>query len=175
MTKWIIDPDHSVAAFAVRHMMIANVRGQFSKVTGIVHLDDDDITRSSVEVTIEVAGITTGIPKRDDHLRSADFFDAANFPTITFKSSHVGLTGLSSCKVLGDVTIRGITHPVLMDVNFLGPVKSPFGETSMGFTATTEINREDFNVMWNEPMEKGGVMAGKEVQIILDVEADLAE
>lgn len=174
MTKWIIDPDHTVAAFSIRHMMIAHVRGQCNKVNGTLHLDADDMTRSSVDVTIDVKGLTTGIRKRDEHLQSADFFDAENHPVITFKSTRVELTGINSCRATGDLTIRGITRPVLLDVDFTGPIKSPYGETSMGFSARTEINRYDFNVSWNEPMEKGGLMVGKHASVTIDGEADLS-
>lgn len=175
MTKWIVDPDHSVAAFSIRHMMISTVRGQCNSVHGAIHLDSDDLTRSSVEVTIDVKSLTTGIKKRDEHLHSPDFFDAENHPTIIFKSTRIEPTAVNSCKVTGDLTIRSITRPVTLNVDFVGPIKSPYGETSMGFSARTEVNREDFNVLWNEPVEKGGVMVGKFARLFLEVEADLAE
>jgi polyisoprenoid-binding protein YceI len=175
MSQWIIDPDHSVVAFAIRHMMIAFVRGQFNKVTGTIRFDPEDITRSSVEMEIEVASLTTGIKKRDEHLLSADFFEAEKYPKINFRSTKIEKTGTNSGKVTGDVTIHGITRPVTLEVNFFGPVKSPFGETSMGLTAMTVLNREAFGIMWNEPIEKGGLMVGRDVELTIDIEADLAE
>jgi polyisoprenoid-binding protein YceI len=173
MSEWMIDADHSVAAFFIRHMMIANVRGQFNKMSGFININEDDITKSSMELTIDVASITTGIQKRDDHLRSADFFDVDKFPEMTFKSKSIVLTGINNAKITGDMTIHGVTNEIIFDVTFLGPVNSPFGETTMGFSAATEINREDFGMMWNEKMEKGEIMLGREVQIMVDLEADL--
>ncbi len=178
MAKWIIDPDHSVAAFAIRHLMVANVRGQFNNVTGTIEFDPKRPGNSSVTASIEVASLTTGIRKRDDHVLSPDFFDAEKFPEITFRSTKIEITGDNTGKVEGDLTIRGITHPATLSVEFFGPVKVPEdfgGETTIGFSAQTRINREDFNVMWNVPLEGGGVMVGNEVEIALDVEADLEE
>jgi len=178
MTKWKIDPDHSVAAFAIRHLMVANVRGQFNNVTGMIEFDPKKPGKSSVAASIEVSSLTTGIRKRDDHVLSADFFDAQKFPEITFRSTNVEITGDNAGKVEGDLTIRGITRPVTLSVEFFGPVKVPEdfgGETTIGFSAQTRINREDFQVMWNVPLEGGGVMVGHEVEINLDIEADLEE
>lgn len=175
MVKWVIDPDHSVAGFVVRHLMIANVHGHFSKIVGTIYFDPSDITHSSAEATIDVASICTGIQKRDDHLRSPDFFDIEKHPKITFKSTKFEITGSNRCKVNGDLAIRGITRPVTLEVEYFGPVKSPYGATSLGFSATTKIKREDYGMTWNEAMEGGGVMVGRDVQITLDVEADLTE
>ncbi|MEW6002196.1 MAG: YceI family protein [Nitrospirota bacterium] len=174
MAKWAIDPDHSVAAFAVRHMMIASVRGLFNKITGTIYFDPADIKNSSVEAAIDVASIWTGIQKRDDHLRSPDFFDAGKYPQIIFRSTRVESAGGKGLKIIGDLTIRGITHPVTMEVEYSGPVKSPFNGTSLGFAGTTRINRQDYGVSWNEPME-GGFVVGDDVQITLDIEADLTD
>jgi polyisoprenoid-binding protein YceI len=174
MAKWGIDPDHSVAGFAVRHLMIANVHGHFSKVTGTIHFDPSHVTHSSVEVTINATSICTGIKKRDEHLRSPDFFDVEKYPEIIFKSTSVEITGSNRCKVNGDLIIHGITHPVILEVEYFGPVKSPHGATSIGFAAMTKINREDYGMAWNEAVEAGGVMVGRDVLIVLDVEADLA-
>jgi polyisoprenoid-binding protein YceI len=174
MDKWVIDPDHSVAAFVVRHMMVANVRGQFNKLSGSLRFDPSNIAGSSVEVAIDAAGIYTGIQKRDNHLRSADFFDVANHPRIIFKSDKVEITGAKHFRITGDLTIRGITKTITLDVENSEPEKSPYGgETTIGFAATTKINREDFGLMWNEPLESGGVLVGRAVQILIDVEADL--
>ena len=174
MAKWNIDPDHTVAAFKVRHFMITLVRGQFNKVSGFIDFDPENPTQGSVEATIETAGIYTGIPKRDDHLRSADFLDVEHFPTITFKSTRIEETGLNYFKVTGDLTIRGNTRTVTLDVEYLGQMKSPFDDDiSVGFSASTRINRFDFGVNWNVEMEKGGQVAGKELTLLLETEADL--
>lgn len=176
MAKWNIDPDHSVAGFEVRHMKIATVRGQFNTIKGTLDFDPNNPAHSSVDSTIDISGLTTGNKTRDDHLLSPDFLDADRYPTMTFKSTTVEITGTNRFKLLGDLTIHGITRPVTMDVEFFGPVKAPFGgETTMGFAATATINRFDFEVKWNELMEDGGLIAGKEVSIMLDLEADMVE
>jgi polyisoprenoid-binding protein YceI len=174
MSTWKIDPDHTVAAFEARHFMITIVRGQFNKISGEIRFDPLNASLCSVEATIETSGLYSGISKRDEHLRSADFLDVEKFPTITFKSTGVEATGTTVRKVFGDLTIRGITRPVTLDVAHFGPVTSPFGgETTMGFSATTEINRFEFDVNWNYDMENGGRVAGKWVKIHLEAEADL--
>lgn len=173
MAKWNIDPDHSVAMFSIRHMMISNVHGHFNKITGIINFDADDLTNSSVEVVIDAASICTGIKKRDEHLCSPDFFDVEKYPEIIFKSTEVEITDSNRCKVNGDLTIHGVTQPVSLEVEYFGPIKSPFGATSLGFSAKTKINREDFGMTWNMAMEDGGVAVGRDVEITLDVEADL--
>lgn len=176
MARYIIDPDHSVAAFSVRHLTIANIRGQFNKIAGVINFDRDDIFRSSVEAEIDSAGVTTGVRKRDDHLISPDFFDAEKYPKITFKSTKIEVTGDNQGRVTGDLTIYGITRSITMDVTYFGPVKSPLGgEISLGFAAATSINREDFGMTWNVPLDNGGLMVGKDVQITIDVEADLSD
>ena len=174
MAKWDIDPDHSVASFTVRHLMIANVHGHFSKVTGMIDFDPSHVTHSSVEVTINATSICTGIKKRDEHLRSPDFFDVEKYPEIIFKSTSVEITGGNRCKVNGDLIIHGIRRPIILEAEYFGPVKSPYGATSIGFAAMTKINREDYGIAWNEAMEAGGVMVGRDILIVLDVEADLA-
>lgn len=173
MAKWVIDPDHSAAWFSIRHLMIGTVRGHFTKLAGTIHFDPTDVTHSSVEVTIDSTSICTGVKKRDDHLMSADFFDVERYPHIIFSSTEVEITGHDSCKVHGDLTIHGVTHPVTLKLEYFGPVKSPFGATSTGFAATTTLNREDYGLVWNVPMEDGGVLVGRDVRITLDVEADL--
>jgi polyisoprenoid-binding protein YceI len=174
MAKWVIDPDHSVAAFVIRHMMVANVRGQFNKLSGAIFLDPDDIAMSSVEVAIDVSGIYTGIRKRDDHLRSPDFFDAEKCPQITFKSDSVRLSGTNQLSISGELTIHGISRQAAFDAEYCGPMKSPYGEISMGFAASTSVNREDFGLVWNVALDSGGFMVGKDVRIYLDIEADLS-
>lgn len=175
MAKWIIDPDHTVAAFIVRHFMITDVRGQFNRISGTINYDISDLTSLSVEVAIDASAMTTGIAKRDEHLKSQDFLYVEKFPNITFKSGKVELTGINSCKVHGDLTMRGVTKPAVLDAEFLGPIKSPWGETCIGVSARTEINRVDFGASWHEPMENNGVVAGENVHIILHAEADLKE
>jgi polyisoprenoid-binding protein YceI len=177
MAKWIIDPDHSVAAFSVRHMMVSIVRGQFNKLSGTIQFDPADLGHSSVEAEIEVEGIWTGIQKRDEHLRSPDFFDVAKFPKIIFKSTRVEPTGGKRFRLSGNLTIHGVTHPVTFDGEYVGPVRgTDEGETCVGFNASTRIDREDYGMKWNAALlEKGGVVVGREVQITLDVEADPVE
>lgn len=174
MAQWIVDPDHSVAAFSVRHMMIANVRGQFNKIAGSIYFDPLNIDKSSVELTIEASGIFTGIQKRDDHLRSPDFFDVEKYPTISFTSNQINSVNGNNAKASGNLTIRGITRQIIVPVEFSGPVKDPFGDgLSMGFAVSATINREDYGIMWNQPMADNGIMVGRDVHLFIDVEADL--
>ncbi len=178
MAKWNIDPDHSVAAFSVRHLMISNVRGQFNKIAGTLLFDPSDPSSATVEATIDVSSITTGNRQRDDHLLSPDFFDVAKYPTIAFACTKVELTAPNRGKVTGQLTIHGTTRQVTMDVEHFGPIKTPAdlgGETSIGFTARLTINREDYGVIWNIPLNADKFMVGKDVEIVLDIEADLAE
>ena len=177
MAKWMIDQDHSCASFAIRHMALAFVRGQFTSMKGMIYFDPADKSRVSVEVEIDVASVNTGIKKRDEHLLTGDFFDKGKYPTIRFASSSVDFLDPSHCRISGTLTMHGITRQVTFEGEYAGPRKNPFGdETTVGFSGTTTVNREDFGIMWgSEPMEGGGFVAGKEVQIFLDVEADLAE
>lgn len=170
-STWTLDPDHSTAQFKVRHLMISNVKGGFEKINATLNLDDNDITRSRVDVSIDVASIDTNIKKRDDHLRSADFFDVAKFPTMTFVSTRVEKAGPGKLNVTGNLTIRGVTRPVLLRVDGLTPeVKDPWGHIRRGASATTTINRRDFGITWNKSMDNGGVVVGEEVAIQLEVE-----
>jgi polyisoprenoid-binding protein YceI len=173
MSKWNIDPDHSVGSFAIRHLMVAHVHGQFNKVSGTISFDPSNIASLTVELEIDVSSIITGIDKRDEHLKSEDFFHTDKYPKITFKSTKVEMTGYNSCKVNGELTIHGVTRPTALDVYVLGPVKSPFGETSLGISGRSRLNREVFGIAWNQPMEDGGVMVGKDADIYIDIEADL--
>jgi polyisoprenoid-binding protein YceI len=175
MSKWKIDPDHSVAAFSIRHLEVAFVHGQMNAVSGTIELDPDDMGNMSIDLEIGISSIITGIGKRDDHLKSADFFDAEKIPTLSFKSTKVEITGDPQCRVSGDLAIHGITKSVALDVDFAGPVKSPFGETSIGLTGKIAVNREDYGVSWNAPLESGGFMVGKDVEVSVDIEADLIE
>lgn len=170
-SSWEIDGAHSSAQFSIKHLMVSNVRGEFSKVAGTLNLDDKDITKSSVDVSIDVNTINTREAKRDAHLKSPDFFDAAKFPALTFKSKKVEKAGADKLKVTGDLTIHGVTKEVVLNVE--GPsaeIKDPFGNTRRGATATAKINRKDFGLNWNKALEAGGVLVGEEVNITIDVE-----
>ena len=174
MEKWQIDPDHSVAAFEARHFMITLVRGQFNNISGTLLFDAATPTLCSVEAAIETAGIHTGISKRDEHLRSPDFLDVERFPLIRFKSTRIEPTALTRYTCTGDLTIRDVTREVKLDVEYLGRVKSPFDEDiSIGFSAVARINRRDFGVNWQYAMENGGLVAGDDLILRLEVEADL--
>ena len=170
-SNWQIDPAHSSAQFSVRHMAISTVRGAFSKVTGSVVLDDKDISKSTVEVTIDANSVDTRVPDRDNDLRSEKFFDVAHYPSITFKSKRVEQVAPGKLKVTGDLTIRGTTREVVLDVEGpTAPMKDPWGNTRSAATATTKINRQDFGVKWNATLDNGGVVVGDDVSIIIDVE-----
>jgi len=174
MAKWVIDPDHAVARFSVRHFMIANVEGIFSRMTGLIEFDPPDLSRLSVEAEIEVKSLTTGHEERDEHLLSADYFDVESYPKIVFKSTKVGSTKGNRGKVTGDLTIRGIPQPVTLDFEYFGPVKSPFsGKSCVGFSASGKVNREAYGMTLSHPMEGGGLVVGKDVQIHIEIETDL--
>ena len=170
-STWEIDSAHSSAQFSVRHLMVSNVRGEFGKVTGTVVYDGKDIGKSTVEATIDASTISTRDEKRDGHLKSPDFFDVAKYPTITFKSTKVEKAGKDKLKVIGDLTIHGVTKQATLNVD--GPSaaqKDPWGNEKSGAEATTKINRKDFGLTWNKALESGGVVVGEEVTITLDVE-----
>ncbi len=168
---WTIDPAHSSAQFSVRHMMVSTVRGEFTKVAGTIDLDVNDVTQSKVEATIDATTINTRNERRDGHLKSADFFDVANHPTITFKSSKIEKGSDGRLKVAGDLTLRGVTKPVILDVETLSPaIKDRQGNLHSGTSATTKINRKDFGVNWNSALDGGGVMVSDQVAITIDVE-----
>ena len=170
-TQWQIDPAHSAAHFSVRHLMISNVRGEFAKVSGTVVLDPSDLTKSAVEVSADTTTIDTREPQRDEHLRSADFFDVANHPAITFRSKKITPAGPDHFKVTGDLTIRGVTRGVTFDVEGPAPaIKDPWGNVRTGVTATAKINRKDFGLVWNALTETGGVVVGDQVSITFEAE-----
>jgi polyisoprenoid-binding protein YceI len=170
-SNWQIDPAHSSAQFAVRHMTISTVRGAFGKVSGTVVLDDKEISKSSVDVTIDVASVDTRQPDRDNDLKSDKFFDVAHFPSITFKSKKVEQSAPGKLKVTGDLTIRGTTKEVVLDVDGpTPPVKDPRGNQHVAASATTKINRQDYGVKWNATLDNGGVLIGDDVSIVIDVE-----
>ena len=178
MAKWNINVNHSSAEFNVRHMMVSWVHGMFSKVTGTLNFDPLDVESSAVEVEIDAASIYTGVEQRDNHLKSPDFLEVEKYPAINFKSTRVEPGGLDQAWVFGDLTIRGVTRPVLLDVRWAGPARfDDEGKiyTSFGFRAETRINREDFGMVFNMEMEHGGFMVGKHVYLTLNAEVDLLE
>jgi polyisoprenoid-binding protein YceI len=170
-TTWNIDPAHSVADFKVKHMMISNVRGQFGKVSGVLTLDESDLTNSRVEALIETGSIETRDVQRDAHLKSADFLHVEKFPTLSFKSTRISLVRDGELSAEGDLTIRGVTRKVQFSVEGpTPPTKDPWGNTRVAVSATTKINRKDFGLTWNTALETGGILVGDEVTINLDVE-----
>jgi polyisoprenoid-binding protein YceI len=170
-TTWNIDPAHSIAEFKVKHMMIANVKGQFSKVSGALFLDESDLTNSRVEATIEAASIHTRDEQRDAHLKSTDFFDVEKFSTLHFESKSISIVRDGELGVEGDLTIRGVTRKVRFSVEGpTPPAKDPWGNTRVAISATTKINRKDFGLTWNAALETGGILVGDEVTLTLDVE-----
>jgi polyisoprenoid-binding protein YceI len=171
ITVWNIDPVHSVAEFKVRHMMISNVKGHFTGVTGALFLDEADVTNSRVEASIDAASITTGDAQRDAHLKNADFFDVENFPTLSFKSTRVVPAREGELIAAGELTIHGVTRNVEFRVEGpTAPGKDPWGNTRVGLSATTKINRKDFGLTWSATLETGGLLLGDEVTITLDVQ-----
>jgi polyisoprenoid-binding protein YceI len=167
---WQIDSAHSHIAFSARHMMISKVRGRFENFSGVINFDENNPSASTVNVEIEAASINTRVGQRDDHLRSADFLDAANHPTLTFASKRIEITGENSGKLVGDLTIRDITKEVILDVEYAGQAKSPWGTFSAGFSASTTINRKDWGLEWNAPLETGGVLVGDAITIDIELE-----
>jgi polyisoprenoid-binding protein YceI len=181
MAKWIFEPGHTAAEFCARHMMVTYVRGHFKDVRGTLVYDPANPRASSAEVIIDAAGIWTGEPDRDAHLRSADFLDVEHHPQIIFKGDKVELLRANEATLTGDLTIRGVTRPVTLAVDYLGQWQTPWWEdgidkgpkTRAGFVAKTVINRLDFGVSWNAPLDNGGVVVGKTVEITIDAEAIL--
>ena len=169
--RWEIDSSHSGIHFSVRHLVIAKVRGQFSRWTGTVVVPDNDFGRASLDVVIDAASIDTGVTDRDAHLRSADFFDTERFPEITFKSADVTRTASDRLRISGDLTIKGVTRDVVLDVEQLGTAKDPWGNERAAFSATTAIDRREFGLTWNQVLEAGGVMVGDRIDIAIDIEA----
>jgi len=169
---WQIDPAHTNVEFTVRHMMISNVKGQFQKTAGTITANGNDPASAKIDATIDASSIDTRVEKRDMHLKSPDFLDVAKFPTITFKSTKVEADGPNKWKVTGDLTLHGVTKPVVLEVEGSGaPISDPMGNTRAGASATTTIKRSDFGLTWNKALEAGGVMVGDEVAISIDVEA----
>ena len=170
-STWQIDPNHSAAQFAVRHLAMSTVRGAFTKVSGTVQLDDKDISKSTVNVTIDAASVDTRVPDRDKDLRSDHFFDVEKYPTLSFKSTKVEQVEAGKLKVTGDLTIHGVTKQVVLEVEGpTPPVKDPWGNQRAAANATTKIDRQDFGVKWNAKMDNGGWVVGDDVAITIDVE-----
>jgi len=170
-STWSLDPVHSSAQFKIKHMMVSNVKGEFTGLSGTLTLDNADVTNSRIEASIDAATISTRDVQRDAHLKSADFFDVENFPTLTFKSTRVTKTIDGELAVTGVLSIHGVSRNVVFEVeNPSAPVKDPYGNTRIGLSATTRISRKDFGLVWNGALETGGVLVGDEVTITLDVE-----
>jgi polyisoprenoid-binding protein YceI len=183
MARWFFEPGHTAAEFCARHMMVTYVRGHFKNVRGQLNFDPATPQKSSVDVEIDARGLWTGEPDRDAHLRSADFLDVEHFPAITFRSREVKLLGDHDYSATGDLTIRGVSRPCTLRVNYLGQWQTPWWEngvdkgpkTRAGFVATTTINRHDFGASWNAPLDRGGIVIGDFVEITIDAEAILEE
>jgi polyisoprenoid-binding protein YceI len=172
MTRWAFNEAHTAAEFSVRHMMITFVRGTFKNLQGTLEFDPDHPEDAWAETSIDAATLWSGEPGRDDHLRSADFLDVAQHPRILFRTTGVVPVARHEYRVTGDLTVRGVTRPVALDVRYLGQCRSPFDDTRIGFTATTRINRHDFGVSWNADLRDTGFVVGDEVLITIDVEAE---
>jgi polyisoprenoid-binding protein YceI len=171
---WTIDPAHSEADFAVKHLMISTVKGTFRTVSGKIELDAENPGASTVEADIDATTIDTRSEQRDTHLRSADFFDVEKYPTITFRSTKVEPRGEGEYRVTGNLTIRDVTKPVVLEVEETGRATDPWGNQKIGFTATTRIDRTEFGLTWNAALETGGVLVGNDIKITLEIQAALS-
>lgn len=170
-TTYAIDPAHSQVGFAVKHMMFSTVRGDFRVFEGTIVVYSENPANSSVNVTIDASSVTTGDNRRDEHLRSADFFDVANFPTLTFKSTSVDFKSVENFTFTGELTMHGVTKPVSIKAEQTGEGTNPWGVDVIGFEGKTELNREDYGLLYNATLEKGGVLVGRDIKITLEVEA----
>lgn len=168
---WEIDAAHSQVTFSVRHMMISTVKGQFTVLSGHLHIDEQNPANSSVDAQVATASIDTRDQRRDGHLQSPDFFDAAQYPTITFKSTSVVSLGGNEYNVIGDLTMHGVTKPVTFKAEYAGQGKNPYGMQVAGLSATTKINRKDWGLTWNQGLESGGVLVSEDVKIEIDLQA----
>lgn len=170
-STWNFDPAHSGINFAVRHMVLAKVRGRFGGWSGDLQLDPGDLTRSRVAVEVEAASIDTGVAERDTHLRSPDFFDVERFPSLSFRSTRIEALGESRYQLHGELTIRDVTRNVVFEVEYAGTAVDPWGNERMAFAASTSIRRKDYGLTWNQVLEAGGVLIGDKIDIELDVQA----
>ncbi|HEY0068815.1 MAG TPA: YceI family protein [Chloroflexia bacterium] len=169
-TLWFADPAHTDVSFSAKHMMIATVKGRFTSVEASLELDEADFTNSTVEAKIDAASLYTGVDYRDNHLRSADFILAEQYPNITFQSTRIERTGEDQYNVYGDLTIRGIAKPVVLDATFEGRGIAHDGKEHIGFSARATVNRKDWGLNWNVALETGGVLVGEQVKIAIDLE-----
>ena len=169
--NWNLDTVHSGINFSVRHMVVSKVRGRFTKFTGNVELDESDLARSVVEATIDASSIDTGTAQRDDHLRSADFFDVEHFPQIRFRSTRIEKLEGENYRLTGELTIRDVTRQIELDAEYGGRGKDPWGNERVGFTAKTALDRKDFGLKWNQALETGGVLVSDRVEIELELQA----
>lgn len=168
---WAIDPSHTTLGFSARHAMVSKVRGQFTEVDGTITLDGANPAGSTVEVSIKTASITTQNDDRDNHLRSGDFLDAQTFPELTFKATTIRDGGNGEFTLSGNLTIKGVSRPVELDVTYVGVSQDPYGNARVGFEGHTEISRKDFGLTWNVALETGGVLVADKIRIDIDVEA----
>ena len=169
-TTWVIDPSHSEIAFKVKHLMISNVKGQFDEFKGQILTENEDFSTSEISFTINPASINTGTPDRDAHLKSPDFFDVENFKEITFTSGKLTKSGDDEFKLSGNLVIKGVSQPVILNVEFGGLMADPWGNVKAGFTIDGRINRKDFGLTWNAALETGGVLVGDEIKLALEVQ-----
>lgn len=169
--SWVVDAVHSQATFSVRHMMISTVKGQFKVLSGSLNIDDQNLADSWVDAQVDASSIDTRDDNRDTHLKSADFFDAANYPTINFKSSKVEHVGDNEYKVTGDLSMHGVTKPVVFNVEYFGQGKDPYGRQKAGLSARAKVNRKDWGLNWNQALEAGGVLVSDDVKIEIDLAA----
>jgi polyisoprenoid-binding protein YceI len=170
-TEWQFDMQHSGITFMVRHLLVAKVRGRFTRWSGTMRFDEKNPAASSVDVQIDTNSVDTSEPQRDAHLRSADFLDVATYPRMTFKSTKVERAGDAAFKVKGELTIRGVTRPVVLEVEYGGALRDPWGNERAGFTAKATIDRKEFGITFNQVLDHGGLALGEQISIDLDVEA----
>ena len=171
--QWSFDKAHTSVAFSVKHMVVSNVRGEFTDFDGTINFDGKDVSNGSAEMTIKTASVSTNNERRDGHLKSADFFDVEKYPTMTFKSTKVVPGDGNKFQMVGDLTIKDVTKPVTFDCEYLGSVEA-MGATKAGFSAETTINRKDFHINWSKTLDNGGLVAGDDVKISLEIEANKA-
>jgi len=170
LERWEIDSGHSGIHFSVRHMVVAKVRGQFARWSGTILAEDGDLARTSVEAVMDASSIETGVADRDAHLKSPDFLNVASYPALTFRSKGVERLGGDRLRVLGDLTIRGVSREVALDVEYAGRTKDPWGNERAGYSTTTRINRKDFGLNWNQLLETGGMLVGDEVTVSVELQ-----
>jgi polyisoprenoid-binding protein YceI len=171
LPTWAIDGVHSSVGFTVRHLVVSKVRGRFTRWTGTIQMDENDLTRTQVDIAIEPASVDTGVEQRDNHLRSPDFFDVEKYPTMVFKSTRVEQGQGGSLRLIGDLTMHGATRPVTLEVEYAGSQKDPWGGIRTGFSARTTLDRKEFGLIYNQLLETGGVVVGEKVDIDIEVEA----